>query len=64
MILSQGWATTFPQFLAMGGFGFYVWSAYAFAGIMVLINIAQPLIHSRKVWRTLRRDWDRAGEDE
>jgi len=55
---------TFSQFLAMGGFGFYVWSAYAFAGVMVLINVVQPLIHGRKVWQTLRRDLDRAGEDE
>ncbi|MHB8252564.1 MAG: heme exporter protein CcmD [Acidiferrobacter sp.] len=55
---------TFSQFLAMGGFGFYVWSAYAFAAIVVLINIVQPLIHSRKVWDMLRRDLDRAREDE
>jgi len=55
---------TFSQFLSMGGFGFYVWSAYAFTGIMVVINVVQPLIHGRKVWRTLRRDLAHMAEDE
>ena len=52
------------QFLAMGGFAFYVWSAYGFAALVVLINVVQPIIHNRKVWRTLRRDGERAEEDE
>ncbi len=56
--------STFSQFLAMGGFAFYVWSAYGFAALVVLINVVQPIIHNRKVWRTLRRDLDRAEEDE
>ncbi len=55
---------TFSQFLAMGGFAFYVWSAYGFAAFVVLVNTVQPIIHSRKVWRTLRRDLDRAEEEE
>jgi len=55
---------TWSQFLAMGGFGAYVWSAYGFAAIMVAINIAQPLMQKRKVWTRLRRNLDRAGEDE
>lgn len=55
---------TFSQFLAMGGFAFYVWSAYGFAALVVLINVVQPIIHKRKVWRTLRRDGERAQEDE
>ncbi len=56
--------STFSQFLAMGGFAFYVWSAYGFAALVVLINVVQPIIHNRKVWRTLRRDGERAEEDE
>ncbi len=55
---------TFSQFLAMGGFAFYVWSAYGFAALVVLVNAVQPVIRNRKVRRTLRRDGDRAEDDE
>lgn len=55
---------TFSQFLAMGGFGFYVWNAYAFATIMVVINLVQPLIQARKVRRTLKRNLEWAGEED
>lgn len=55
---------TWSQFWAMGGFAPYVWSAYSFAGVVVLVNIVQPLIQKRKMWASLRRELDRAGEDE
>ena len=29
----------FAQFLHMGGYGAYVWSAYAFAGVVLALNI-------------------------
>ncbi len=54
---------TLSQFLAMGGFAFYVWSAYAFTALVVTINTVRPLIQRRKVWRSLRRDLDHEEEE-
>ena len=54
---------TWAQFLSMGGFAFYVWSAYGFTAVVVILNIVQPLTHKRKVWQGLRRGLD-DGEEE
>ena len=31
--------TSFMQWLAMGGYSFYVWPAYGFVGVVLLMNI-------------------------
>ncbi|MHB1566302.1 MAG: heme exporter protein CcmD [Acidiferrobacter sp.] len=54
---------TWSQFWAMGGFAFYVWSAYAFTLVVVVINIVAPLIRRRQVMRFLHRYMDRAREE-
>lgn len=54
---------TWSQFWAMGGFAFYVWSAYAFTFVVVVINTVQPLIRRRQVIRFLRRYVDRVREE-
>lgn len=53
---------TWTVFWAMGGFGWYVWSAYAFTMVVLVINIIQPLMRKRALKRFLRRYVDRAEE--
>ena len=52
---------TWSQFWAMGGFAPYVWSAYAFTGVIVAINTIAPILRKRAVHRQLRRQ---SGGDE
>ncbi|WP_297391076.1 heme exporter protein CcmD [Acidiferrobacter sp.] len=47
-----------PGFLQMGRFSVFIWAAYGFAGLMVFLNIVQPLIQNRRVWERLRRNRD------
>lgn len=39
------------DFLAMGGYGLYVWSAYAFFAAVVAFNLLQPRLARRKFFR-------------
>tara|TARA_R110000772_G_scaffold161502_11_gene272651 strand:- start:916 stop:1152 length:237 start_codon:yes stop_codon:yes gene_type:complete len=36
------------DFLAMGGYASYVWSAYAFFAIVLIFNIWQPMLARKK----------------
>ncbi len=47
---------SWSQFWAMGGFGFYVWSAYAFTAVIVTVNTVAPLLRKRAVRRQLQRE--------
>ncbi len=40
---------SFADFWAMGRHGFYVWSAYGVCALIVLWNIAQPLLRRRQL---------------
>ena len=33
---------SWSEFWAMGGYGFYVWSAYGFATLVLAINVIKP----------------------
>ena len=37
------------DFLAMGGYAFYVWISYAFFAVVVVWNLLQPRIERRKL---------------
>lgn len=37
------------EFLAMGGYGFYVWTSYGICLIVLLINVVMPIIQ-RKIF--------------
>jgi heme exporter protein D len=37
------------DFLAMGGYAFYVWVSYAFFALVVVWNLIQPRIERRKL---------------
>ena len=41
------------QFFAMGGYGFYVWSAYLLAAVILVLNLVLPLRRRRTVRRQL-----------
>lgn len=43
------------EFLAMGGFGFYVWAAYGLTLVLVVVEIVSLIAHRRTAHR-LHRD--------
>lgn len=53
-------------FFSMGGYAFYVWSAYGLAVIILLSNIFIPIWQHRKIIRhlalrsTREKDYDRS----
>jgi len=42
------------DFLAMGGYGTYVWTAYAVFGLVLLADALTPLLRRRRALRDLR----------
>ena len=54
---------TWNEFIHMGGYGAYVWTSYALAGVVLLWNIVSPLLRRREVMGKLEnwyRQEDRA----
>lgn len=43
------------EFFHMGGYAFYVWTAYAITLIVLAANIGLPLIRGRQIRRSLAR---------
>jgi len=43
------------EFLHMGGYAFYVWSAYAVTLVVLGANVLGPLLRARRVRRALAR---------
>jgi heme exporter protein D len=43
------------EFLYMGGYAFYVWSAYGVAFIVLVTNVVVPLLHARELRARLAR---------
>lgn len=41
-------------FWNMGGFAFYVWTSYALAALVLMLNIFAPLARRRTIMRELR----------
>lgn len=44
---------SFDEFLAMGGYGFYVWTAYGISFVVLLLNVILPLIQRKQFVRQL-----------
>jgi heme exporter protein D len=42
------------EFLSMGGYGGYVWSAFAIFAVVLTLDAVAPLIKRRRVLRDLR----------
>ncbi|MAM70688.1 MAG: heme exporter protein CcmD [Gammaproteobacteria bacterium] len=47
----MGSFASFADFISMGGYAVYVWSAYAFFALVLLVNIWQPLMARKKYFR-------------
>ena len=44
---------TMQEFFAMGGYAFYVWTAYGLTFIVLLANIIFPVMQRRRLLRSL-----------
>ena len=45
----------FYDFLSMGGYAFYVWSAYGITAVVLIASILAPLRQRRRLLADLRR---------
>lgn len=43
------------EFLAMGGYAFYVWTSYAIFAVIVVYNLLQPRFRRRTIVREVRQ---------
>ncbi len=43
------------EFFHMGGYGFYVWSAYGIAFAVLVANLAVPMVRARELRARLAR---------
>ena len=44
---------SFAEFLAMGGYGFYVWTSYGIAFVVLVLNIVLPILQRKQLLRQL-----------
>ena len=51
---------SFAEFLAMGGYGFYVWTAYGICFVVLLLNVIVPMIQKKQFLRELALKQKRA----
>lgn len=51
------------EFFYMGGYAFYVWSSYALALMVLVVNIIIPRLREREILRTLARKARRSQHD-
>ena len=47
--------SSFAEFVNMGGYGFNVWSVYAWFAIFVAVNLIFPMSKKKKNMRQLKR---------
>ena len=48
-------AMSWSEFISMGGYGAYIWSAYGFAVLILVINVIIPMRRRNVVLRALRQ---------
>jgi heme exporter protein D len=46
---------SWSEFISMGGYGVYVWSAYGFTIVVLVINVIIPIRRRSTVLRALRQ---------
>jgi heme exporter protein D len=46
---------SFSAFIEMGGYGLYVWSAYAITLVVFVYNITRPILMRKQVIREQKR---------
>lgn len=47
--------TSIEEFLHMGGYGFYVWTSYGIAAVVLIANVIAPMFARRELERRLAR---------
>jgi len=47
--------TSLQQFITMGGYAFYVWTAYGAAAGLLIINALTAILRNKKVKRRLQQ---------
>ena len=43
------------EFFHMGGYAFYVWTSYAIALVLVILNIVAPILQRRRIVSRIKR---------
>jgi len=43
------------EFFHMGGYAFYVWTSYAIALVLVILNIVTPILQRRRIISRIKR---------
>ena len=56
--------STLAEFLDMGGYAFYVWTAYGVATAVLLANLVTPIQQRKKLIAEMRRKARRAHREE
>lgn len=51
---------SFDEFLAMGGYGFYVWTSYGIAFVVLLLNVVLPRLQRKQFLRQIALKQKRA----
>ena len=51
---------TLTEFFHMGGYGFYVWTSYGLAMIVLLLNVILPIRQRKKLLNDIARTTRRA----
>ena len=54
---------TLTEFINMGGYGTYVWSAYGITCLVLIINIVQPVLRERNTINDLLKRHDTNNEN-
>jgi heme exporter protein D len=49
------------EYFAMGGHGFYVWTSYAAALVVMVANVVLPILRARRLRHELRGQFEQAG---
>lgn len=55
--------TSLAEFLAMGGYGFNVWSVYVIFAVFVIVNLLAPLHRRKQIVREFKRRESRQSQD-
>jgi heme exporter protein D len=43
------------EFFHMGGYAFFVWTSYALAFVIVVLNIVSPMVQRKKIIARIKR---------
>ena len=51
------------EFLHMGGYAFFVWTSYAIAAVVLVVNLIVPVVRRRRIEREIAGALRRARRD-